>query len=253
MVILENEGDFEAATALTIGYANLLQRRDEPDYQPVIRPFLNRSHASACEALGVAMAAARAARPTTREEFKRLRETFGNWWMVADQTDVEHVGCVGISSEQIADGSIDLLTREKVFLDQKFKGSARAIDFSEPSEAVKQARRHKAEVEALDTIVGTLGLPDLNEAAPLAIGQRKRSLALAASGMAPLIQTHVIDPLVAPARESAWALRKGGGGGQAEDQGKAHETLHCGAVIRSFPSVSIGKSGARCRRGCAAG
>jgi Tol biopolymer transport system component len=103
----------------------------------------------------------------------------------------------------------DLLAREEAFLKAKFKGAARAVDYSEPSSEVKDARRNKLEVEALETLQSTMALPDIPQSAGRSHATNTGPLSVHVSGFAALIQTDLLDPVMAPAREAAWTLAKG--------------------------------------------
>ena len=213
VTIMENVGDFEAAFALQANIAGLLNRRGDVDFPVTATPFLKEAHDTACLALSAALADANVAQPKTVAEFKPLRDKIGNWWVIADQMDINAVGCPRASIDDFSAAAIDLTRRELVVQRIELGKIKKAPDpakqrlLEAAAEAAKTARTHKIEVEILRDAAAALDLPPLS-AQPGDRAQVKsvRPLAVRDNGYAAIIQTELLDPLVAPAREAAWLM-----------------------------------------------
>jgi hypothetical protein len=173
-----------------------------------VLPFLREAHATACLALSTAIADSR--KPlVTADEFKSVRERMANWWVISGDTSVDGTSCPGATVDVLTQAGLDLMTRERTFLNAKFKKVVKAIDFSEPAAEVKAARRNKLEVEALESAERALNLPPLPEMPTAKFAIRKTSpLVATTSGFATMIQTELLDPSITPAREAAWTTAK---------------------------------------------
>jgi len=216
VTIMENSGDFEAAFALQANIASLLNRRGDIDYAVTGTPFIKEAHDTACAALSSAMADARAARPVKAAEFKPLREKIGNWWVIADQTNIFGAGCAGAMIEDFSAAAIDLTQRETALQFIELGKVKVAVDaekqkkIDEAAAALKAARKNMLEVELLEDAARALDLPPLPpQSAGRSHAVNARALAVQDSGYAAIIRTELLDPLMAPAREAAWTMAKG--------------------------------------------
>jgi TolB protein len=216
VTILENVGDFEGAFALQASIASLLMRRGDVDFPVTATPFITEAHGTACAALSAAMAEARAAQVTKVSEFKPLREKIGNWWVIADQTNILGTGCPGATIDDFSEAAIDLTTREAALQAEELRKVKEVADPDKKAKidaaaaALKIARKNKLEFEALHAAATALDLPPLPpQMSGKPRGTSAQALAVHDSGYAAIIQTVLLDPLMVPAREAAWTMAKG--------------------------------------------
>lgn len=208
--ILEIEGDFDAAFALQASVGSLLNRRGDPDFAATATLFLREAHDTACLALVAALSETRTATITKATDFAPLRKKAGQWWLIAEQMDLDHVGCAHASIDDFTQAALDLTTRELAFHKGKFSAANLPSLVAEPAAGVKASRRSKLEIEALEAAAATLDLPPLlpQGSDHKTASAHKRPLAVHSTGLASMIQTELLDPLVTPAREAAWTVAK---------------------------------------------
>ncbi|MBK7613768.1 MAG: PD40 domain-containing protein [Vitreoscilla sp.] len=210
--ILEIVGDFDAAFALQASVGSLLNRRGDPDFAATATLFLRESHDTACLALVAALSETRTATITKATDFAPLRKKAGQWWLIAEQMDLDHVGCAYASIDDFTQAALDLTQRELAFHKGKFSAANLPSLVAEPAAGVKASRRSKLEIEALEAAAATLDLPPLlpQGSDHKTASAHKRPLAVHSTGLASIIQTELLDPLVTPAREAAWTVAKAG-------------------------------------------
>jgi hypothetical protein len=210
VLIMEIEGDFVSAFALQASMASLIMRRGDVDFPVDAMNFIKEAHDTACTALAEAINNARTATITRLADFQPHRKKIGGWWRITETTDINRTQCP-TRIEDIADVALELTVRETTMQKAKLATVKTPNEVKEPSEAVKVARRAKRDLEALQAAADALNLPPVpQQGTGRAYATQARALGTGgAATYAALIQTELLDPLVTPAREAAWAVAKG--------------------------------------------
>lgn len=215
VTIMEIEGDFVSAYALQASMASLIMRRGDVDFPVDAMTFLGEAHDTACRAVSDAINNARTAPITRLADFKPLRQKLGGWWRITEMTDIDRAGCPALTPAvtigTFMDAALALTEREIDFQKLRLPAVRTPNEIKEPSEAVKEARRAKRDLEALQAAADLLELPPVLQQGP-GRAQATQAGALAAGGAATyagILQTNLLDPLVIPAREAAWTVAKG--------------------------------------------
>lgn len=194
---------FGPAYALQVSLAALIQRSGEDGYTARAEPFLRAAHDSACAARARAIATSQAATITQFGQFKSLIEPILYWDAAAQRLGTGP--CNGISTDSAAHA---VIAKELAFAKLKMEQGRSPSDVAKPSTEVKDARAVISilrQLQRTDASAPSIQQADLRRHAA---GLHARPMSLNLGPFAAGLQSEFIDPMLVPARNTAWKMAR---------------------------------------------